>query len=94
MYGYKRAAQPDVNRFGIRNKCRNLNINPYTAAEDENRTLFTASLHNVFEHKKIEADWGLCLADFNKQGAYITPIGFAVSMCRLNGGYWPPAWTA
>lgn len=91
-YGYRRRSIP-VSRFGIRTKCRSLDANPYTASEDENRTLFTASLHAVYEHKSIASDWAAMLVDFDKQRQYTTPIGFAVASCRSAGGVWPARWS-
>ena len=93
-YGYRRKEAPDINRFGIRTQCRDLTTHPYTAEEDENRTLFTASLNSVYVHKKITADWALCLADFARQKEYATPLGYAVAACRANGGDWLPEWIA
>ena len=93
-YGYRRKAAPNISRFGIRTMRRDLEQHPYTPAEDENRTLFTASLHAVFAHRDIAADWALMIADFNKQSRYGTPIGYAVAACRSNGGNWLQEWTA
>lgn len=94
FYGYKRRSNPNISRFGVRDKCRDLNSNPYTAAEDENRTLFRASLVAVYEHKSISGDWALCIADFDKQDNYRTILGFAVAACRSNGGQWLEDWIA
>lgn len=91
-YGYKRAADPDTSRFGVRVLSRNLIDHPYTPAEDENRTLFTSSLFAVYDHKEIAADWALMLQDFKRQDRYGTPIGFAVAACRANGGEWLQEW--
>lgn len=93
-YGYRRQANPDVSRFGIRTECRDLTTHPYTTAEDENRTLFTSSLFAVYDHKTIAEDWALMLNDFKAQKKYTTPIGFAVAACRSNGGEWLPEWIA
>lgn len=93
-YGYKRQAQPDISRFGIRTECRDLTTHPYTAAEDENRTLFTSSLFAVYDHKTVPGDWALMLQDFDRQTRYTTPIGFAVAACRSNGGEWLTEWIA
>lgn len=90
-YGYRRRNIP-TSRYGIRTKSRDLLTKPYTPAEDENRTLFTASLHATFTHKTIAADWTLMMADFRAQDRYTTPIGYAVAACRSNGGEWPPDW--
>lgn len=92
-YGYRRAGRQE-SRFAIRTQCRDLNTKPYTAAEDENRILFTLSLHAVFEHREIADDWSLMLHDFHNQTRYTTPIGFAVATCRGNLGAWPPFWSA
>ena len=93
-YGYKRAARPEISRFAVRNKCRDLTTRPYTPAEDENRTLFTSSLFAVYDHKNIAADWSLMLEDFKRQKRYKTPIGYAVAACRANGGEWLQEWSA
>lgn len=93
-YGYKRQSSPDVSRYGIRTKGRDLNTHPYTAAEEENRTLFTASLLAVNAHKSIPADWELMLQEFQRQYDYRTPIGYAVAKCRANSGEWLERWTA
>ena len=92
-YGYKRPGI-DINRFAIRTQCRDLSTNPYTAAEDENRTLFTSSLFAVYDHKTVPGDWALMLQDFDRQTRYTTPIGFAVAACRSNGGEWLNEWIA
>lgn len=93
-YGYKRRTAPDVSRFGVRTLGRDLTRHPYTAAEDENRILFTASLNAVYAHKRVAADWSLMLADFNRQDRYATPIGYAVAACRSNGGQWLTEWSS
>lgn len=94
FYGYRKRAQPNISRFGVRDACRDLNTHPYTAAEDENRTLFRVSLLAVYDHKSIAADWALCMADFERQSRYVTPIGYAVAAVRLNSGVWLDDWTA
>lgn len=94
FYGYRKRQRPDVSRFGVRSRCRNLIAKPYTAAEDENRILFTSSLFAVYDHKTNAADWGLMLHDFRAQKRYVSPIGYAVAACRANGGEWLEEWTA
>lgn len=94
FYGYRHRATPNISRYGIRTQRRDLNTKPYTAHEDENRTLFTASLIAVYAHKKIAADWALCLADYDHQRNYATPLGYAVAAVRANGGIWLEEWTA
>lgn len=91
-YGYRRKDSPNISRYGIRRFCRNLNTNPYTTAEEENRTLFRVSLVQVYAHQKFAADWALMLADFHEQKNYKTPIGYAVAAVRANGGQWLHEW--
>lgn len=91
-YGYRHQNRPDISRFGVRTLCRDLNTHPYTASEDENRTLFTSSLFAVYDHKEVAADWDLMLADFARQDRYVSPIGYAVAACRANGGEWLKEW--
>lgn len=91
-YGYRHRATPLVSRYGIRSQRRDLTAKPYTAAEDENRTLFTMALNAVNDHYDIAADWELCMADFKRQYDYATPRGYAVARCRQNDGAWPAEW--
>lgn len=93
MYGY-RLRHSSTNRYGIRTQSRNLQRNPYTPAETENREAFTSALNAVNEHQAITADWLLMLRDFDRQRDYTTPRGYAVARCRENGGEWLPEWTA
>lgn len=94
FYGYRHFATPSVSRYGIRQKRRNLSVKPYSTAEEENRTIFTTSLHAVYEHQRIAGDWDLMLKDFAIQEDYATPIGFAVAMVRANSGEWLGRWVA
>lgn len=93
-YGYRHKATPNVSRYGIRSVRRNLTTKPYTAAEDENRTLFTMALQAVNEHYGVAGDWELCLQAFSRQRQYKSARGFAVAICRDNLGRWPAEWTA
>lgn len=91
-YGYRLPKRPGVNYYGIRTQSRNLQTKPYTASEEENRTLFTQSLLSVNEHFGVSPDWELMLDDFNNQREYITPRGYAVAQCRANNGEWLDRW--
>lgn len=93
-YGYRYYASPSVSRYGIRTQRRDLSVKPYTALEDENRTLFRASLLTVYEHKRNPADWRLMFRDFEQQKRYHTPLGYAIAETRLNQGEWRRDWTA
>ena len=90
-YGFKRRGS-NRNRFGIRTIRRNLVTNPYTAAEEENRTLFTMSLQVVNAALSDPAKKQLCMEDFEQQHQYTTLIGYAVAMTRNNNGQWPEEW--
>lgn len=90
-YGFRRNGSLR-NRFGIRHYRRNLVSNPYTAAEDENRTLFTISLNVVYANKAIPANWALCVAEWAEQREYSTQIGYAVHVVRALNGEWPSRW--
>lgn len=90
-YGYRLHNIPR-SYYGIRKKHRLLADNPYTTAEEENRTLFSLALQSVNTHRQIAGDWALCLEDFNGQRKYTTANGYAVATCRANNGDWPPYW--
>ena len=94
MYGYRHRYNPTKSCFAIRKNGRNLLTNPYTAAEQENRDLFSISLLEVQQHWYNYPDRAKCLEDFAKQDYYLTARGFAVAMTRENGGEWPAEWVA
>lgn len=91
-YGYRHKYSPDISRYGIRSQHRMLEEHPYTASEEENRTLFRMALENTYLHREIAGDWELCLQDFDKQKDYKTALGYAIATCRANNGEWPEDW--
>lgn len=93
FYGYRHAYNPDKSCFGIRVASRNLTVHPYTTEEQENRDLFTLALIEVNQHWQNLHERRLCLKDFDRQKQYNTPRGYAVAMCRYNGGEWLPQWS-
>lgn len=92
-YGYRLQSSPDISRYGIRTEHRMLEDKPYTAAEEENRTLFTMSLQAVNLHRQIAGDWEQCNNSYQGQNQYKTLNGYAVAMTRQNQGIWPEEWT-
>lgn len=92
-YGYRLQSSPDISRYGIRTEHRMLEDKPYTAAEEENRTLFTMSLQAVNLHRQIAGDWEQCKNSYQGQKDYKTLNGYAVAMTRQNQGIWPEEWT-
>lgn len=91
-YGY-RPRWSNRSYYGIRTRPRNLTTNPYTAAELDNRTLFTTSLQAVNAAWSDMTKRNKCLAEFYTQKQYSTPKGFATGITYFNGGTWPARWT-
>lgn len=92
FYGYRRKSNPNKSCFAIRTACRNLTLNPYTTAEQENRDLFSISLLEVNLHWQNLSERKLCIDEFLKQRKYTTPRGYAVAIVRFNLGEWPARW--
>lgn len=90
-YGYRRLVK-SVNRYAIRSIPRDLNTNPYTAHELQSRELFVNSIAAVHAYRREPLAWSKCLEEFRSQNTYSTPIGFAIAICRKNGGEWPERW--
>lgn len=40
-YGYRYAARPDISRFALRDRARNLSVHPYTQDEERTKEAFT-----------------------------------------------------
>lgn len=90
-YGYRRHKK-NVSRYALRSIPRDLNTKPYTAEENANKALFTASIAEVQRYRREPQAWSKCIEEFNQQNNYATPIGFAIATCRKNGGEWPSRW--
>lgn len=48
-YGYRHASKPDVSRYALRDKARNLSVKPYTPGETRQKALFTQCVQEAQE---------------------------------------------
>lgn len=90
-YGYRHKYETK-SRFAVRTRCRNLNTNPITAAEQTNNALFAQSCAVVAAALRDSRKRQLCRADYSRQSNYPTLRGYAVAQVRANGGNWLSRW--
>ena len=87
-YGY-RVGNRLQSRFGLREKSRNLSVNPYTPSETANRDLFAASVAATQAGLAIPAKHAAALAAFKRQTKYILLFNYCVAQTRANNGVFP-----
>lgn len=91
-YGYRHANRPDISRYALREKARDLSVHPYTADETAHRDLFAECvdvarqlLHDPIDRAKISAA-------FRAQRYYSRVYNYTIAKLVQNGGTPPPDW--
>ena len=90
-YGYRRNIS-GKSCYGLREIPRNLNINPYTEPEQQNKQLFANSIAAAKIVNSTPSMAAKARNDFRHQSKYVYFFGFLVAKCRENGGVIPPSW--
>lgn len=88
-YGYRHRKRPNVSRYALRDRARNLSVNPYTQGEEQQKALFTDS---VAEAKSVLSNPTKAAAaerDFRSQRRYVRLYNYAIAMIIANGGVSP-----
>lgn len=91
-YGYKLAKRPEVSRYALRERARNLSQNPYTADETANKVRFK-DCAQLAKQLLSEPQWRKRIQNaFRKQPYYIKLYNYAVAELVRNNGAIPPHW--
>lgn len=88
-YGYRYGVRPDVSRYALRERARDLSEHPYTDDEQAQKALFTSCvdlsrvlLSNPTKRPEIEHD-------FHKQARYVRLYNYTIAMLVKNNGVSP-----
>lgn len=87
-YGYQYAGR-ERSRYGLREKARNLSVNPYTAAETDNRVYFKTCINTVDNALQDPAKLAAATAAFKTQHRYVILRNYCIAMTAHNGGVFP-----
>ena len=84
-YGYRYAARPDVTRFALRDRARNLSTHPYTQDEERTKAAFTDAVAEAVDiladpQRRASADEA-----FRHQKRYIRLYNFIVATIVRRG---------
>lgn len=91
-YGYRYADKPDVSRYALRERARNLSEHPYTDGEEFNKALFTASVQHA-RQMLASQEWRVrILRAFRRQSRYSRIWNYAVAELVNHDGTIPPEW--
>lgn len=91
-YGYRYGARPEISRYALREKARNLSDHPYTQREDDNKSTFTTCVETALTLLANTATRARIIAHFKRQRKYIRLYNYTIATLRLNGGIIPEIW--
>lgn len=87
-YGYRYAARPDVSRFALRDKARNLSVHPYTLDEERTQQAMTdavAYAQSVLADPQRRA---AAASAFRTQHRYIRLYNYIIATAITMGTPW------
>lgn len=91
-YGYRYAHRPDISRYALRDKARNLSEKPYTADETANRELFAYCVDTAKELLH-DSEWRPRIQRaMRRQRYYIRLYNYAIAELVKHNGSIPPDW--
>lgn len=91
-YGYRYQTRPDVSRYALRDRARNLSEHPYTDGEEVVKALFTACV-NQARQMLASSEWhARILRAFRRQSRYSRIWNYAVAELVKHSGTVPPEW--
>lgn len=88
-YGYRHQKRPDISRYALRDKARNLSLNPYTRGEERVKATFTDCVALAIDMLADEATYLRILRAFNQQRKYIRIYNFTIAELVKNNGQSP-----
>ena len=89
-YGYRYAAKPDVSRYALRDKARNLSEHPYTPGEDAVKALFEQCVQTAIVLLDSPSERAKIYASFKRQRRYVRLYNYTIAELVRNKGV--PPW--
>ena len=91
-YGYRYTKRPDISRYALRDKARNLSVHPYTDGEIATTATFATSVDLALQLLEDEQTHKKIARDFRRQRRYVRMYNYAIAEIVKNGGETPPQW--
>lgn len=88
-YGYRHRKKPNVSRYALRDKARNLSLNPYTRGEEMVKTLFTECVALAIDMLTDTATYYRILEAFKQQRKYIRIYNYTIAELVKHNGQSP-----
>lgn len=88
-YGYRYAKRPDVSRYAIRDRARNLSANPYTAGETRSKAIFEQCVQIARELLRDATIRPSIEAAFRAQRKYIRLYNYTIAELVMHNGVAP-----
>lgn len=89
-YGYRYAAKPDVSRYALRDKARNLSEHPYTPGEDAVKALFEQCVQTAIVLLDSPQERAKIQSSFRRQRRYVRLYNYTIAELVRNKGV--PPW--
>lgn len=89
-YGYRYAKRPDVSRYAIRDRARDLSVNPYTAGETRSKAMFEQCVQIARELLSDATVRPRIEAAFKAQRKYIRLYNYTIAELVMHNGV--PPW--
>lgn len=88
-YGYRHRKKPNVSRYALRDKARNLSLNPYTRGEERVKSLFTDCVALAIDMLADTATYYRILEAFRQQRKYIRIYNYTIAELVKHNGQSP-----
>ena len=89
-YGYRYAARPDISRYALRDKARNLSVHPYTQGEEASKAMFEQCVQTALQLLSNPTMRIRIAAAFRAQRRYVRLYNYTIATLVRNGGI--PPW--
>lgn len=88
-YGYRHRKKPNISRYALRDKARNLSLNPYTRGEERVKTLFTDCVALAIDMLADAATYYRIRKAFKQQRKYIRIYNYTIAELVKHNGQSP-----
>lgn len=88
-YGYRHRKKPNVSRYALRDKARNLSLNPYTRGEERVKSLFTDCVALAIDLLADTETYYRILEAFRQQRKYIRIYNYTIAVLVKHNGQSP-----
>lgn len=91
-YGYRYRSTPEISRYAIRDRARNLAEHPYTDGEEVSKALFAACVDYARSMLATDEWRDRIMQAFRRQTRYYRLWNYTVAELVRHGGTIPPEW--